>query len=184
MPTKSRTNLLNVASGTRIVDVGLRLLGHSAATVVVPPTKSSECVSRPSFGTVMFTALPKRGGKENLKTLKNPISNTSPIKSTCARTNKSTHRAAFSPRFSAGFQEHFLTSTFFFQGCEGLMNIDLSLEELRDAVRLFVFGKTGVNVKGKTVDFQIDLVTDQVSGASVHIGRPSSDLPPLGRHTA
>ena len=64
------------------------------------------------------------------------------------------------------------------------MNIDLSLEELRDAVRLFVFGKTGVCVKGKAVSFQIDCITEDVSGASVSIGHPSSDLPPLGRHTA
>ena len=65
------------------------------------------------------------------------------------------------------------------------MNIELSREEVKEAVRIFVFGKTGVNVKGKEVEFQVDRVTDLVSGASVDVSSPSHDsLPPLGRHTA
>lgn len=63
------------------------------------------------------------------------------------------------------------------------MEVDLSRAELEEAVRVFVYSKTGVRVAGKKVVFLVDRITEEVSGASVKLSEEDS-LPLLGRHTA
>jgi hypothetical protein len=133
---------------------------------------------------MVFSDLPKHGGKEpqNKQTSEHPNTlfqaNPSPEEHT-------RERAGYLPFISEGSREGFLLSTTFSQGGEGLMQVDLSREELEEAIGNFILGKTGIHVKGKKVTIHIDRITEEVSGASVSIDRDSDDgLPPLGRHTA